>query len=257
MRHRRDRDLAYDQPFWRQRGWQMSAGFVLLVLCAGVITVASGGLDDSAGPPDPPARAAGQAVQDRVDGPLPDGAGVDGPRPVGCRTDDADQSVPVRPPQDVTWRQVNGAGMPLSASAGPVRESGPVLWCFAHTPMGAVMAANVIPRHMSGDEWLTVTKRQVVPGVAREIFVAMRSSQHLAAPRYTSNSIAGFALTSYSPELATVRLLIRVSPGSYAATDVTVAWHGGDWKVAVQAGGDLHTPVTVVTVLGGFVLWTV
>ncbi|WP_198348093.1 hypothetical protein [Plantactinospora sp. KBS50] len=163
----------------------------------------------------------------------------------------------MRPPADVTWRQLNGAGVPLSASAGPLRTTGAVQWCFAHTPMGAVMAANVIPRHMSGAEWRSVTAQQVVPGIDRDIFVAMRSSQQDAPVRYTANSLAGFLLMSYASDLATVRLLIRQVPATYGVTDYTVQWQGGDWKLRPLAGGDLHTPVTPVPDATGFVLWAV
>ncbi|MFI7602619.1 hypothetical protein [Actinoplanes sp. NPDC049681] len=237
---------ADDRPFWQQRGWQLSAAFLVLVLCSGVVTalagVSGGGSDGE--------RAAAA-------GPL--GAGVaDGQsRPAGCRTDDADQRPPQRAPDDVTWRPLNGAKIPVSPSAGPVQESGTVLWCFAHTPMGAVMAANVIPRHMSGAEWKTVTEQQVVAGVDRDVFVARRSSLPVSSTQYTANTLAGFMLLSYAPESATVRLLIRQSPAVYGTADFDLAWDGGDWKLRPLSGGELHTPVTAVTANGGFVMWKV
>jgi hypothetical protein len=247
MRHRSESGEVEDRPFWHQRGWQLSAVFVALLLCMSVVVALSGG-------PDAAAKRAEQAI---VPGPLSSGAGPDGSRPGGCHTDDTDQTAPAQPPGDVTWRPLNGAKVPLSASAGPVKSSGQVLWCFAHTPLGAVMAANVIPRQMSGSAWRTVTEQQVVAGNARDVFVAMRSSQQGAPPQYTANSMAGFMVMSYSPDTAVVRLLIKQPPAVYATTDFTVAWDGGDWKVKALAGGDLHTPVTAVTANGGFVMWKV
>ena len=247
MRHRSESGEVDDRPFWQQRGWQWSAAFVAVVLCMGVVVAFSGGPD----------AAAKSAEQPTETGPLSGGVGPDGSRPGGCHTDDTDQAAPVRPPSDVTWRPLNGANIPLSASAGPVQTSGPVLWCFAHTPIGAVMAANVIPRQMSGNDWRTVTEQQVVPGIARDVFVAMRSSQPQAPQQYTASSVAGFMLVSYSPDTATVRLLIKQLPALYGVTDFTVAWDGGDWKLQALSDGDLHTQLTAVTANGGFVMWKV
>ena len=245
MRLRSESGEVDDRPFWQQRGWQFSAFFLALVVCAGVVTLVSGGpdADDRAG------RAAA--------GPLSSGVGPDGSRPGGCRSDDSDQEPPAGPPKDVTWQPLNGGKVPLSASAGPLLTSGPLLWCFAHTPMGAVMAANVIPRQMSGSDWETVTEQQVVPGVSREIFVAMRSSDRGAPPQYVSRSLAGFMLMTYSPDEATVRLLIKDTASAYGVADYTVAWDGGDWKVRPLSDGNLHTPVKPVAANGGFVMWKV
>ncbi|MEV8504154.1 hypothetical protein AB0368_04885 [Actinoplanes sp. NPDC051475] len=243
---RTDSGTADDRPFWHQRGWQLSAAFLGLVLCSGAVTAVVGVSGD--GTDDQPRAAAGPLVPGVADGQS---------RPAGCRTDDGDQRPPQQAPEDVTWRPLNGAKIPVSPSAGPVQESGPVLWCFAHTPMGAVMAANVIPRHMSGAEWQTVTEQQVVPGVDRDVFVARRSSMPVSSAQYTANTLAGFMLLSYAPETATVRLLIRQSPAVYGTADFTVAWDGGDWKLRPLSGGELHTPVTAVTANGGFVMWKV
>jgi hypothetical protein len=244
MRHRFESGEVDDRPFWQQRGWQLSAVFVVLVVCAGLIAAFGAGSD-----------SANDADRRAATGPLSAGVGRDGSRPGGCRTDDTDQSTPLRPPGDVTWRPLNGATIPLSASAGPLQTSGPVLWCFAHAPMGAVMAANVIPRQMSGSDWSAVTEQQVVPGIERDIFVAMRSSDQETLPQYSARSLAGFMLTFYSPDTATVRLLIRDSSSVYGVTDYTVAWNGGDWKVRPLGDGNLHTPLQVVTANGGFVMW--
>ena len=248
MKHRFFSDDADDdpeeRPFWQQRGWQVSAAFFAVMLVAGTVIALGGGPDAEA---EPVAAA----------GPLSGGITLDGGRPAGCRTDDSAQSTPVRPPDDVTWQPLNGSSVPLSASAGPLRSSGPVMWCYAHTPMGAVMAAHVIPRHMSGKEWRTITDQQVVPGVGRDIFVAMRSSLEDVTPQYTASSLAGFVLMSYSPEAATVRLLIRLGPAGLGVTDYALAWSGGDWKVRPLSSGDLHTPVSPVPAATGFVLWPV
>jgi hypothetical protein len=132
-----------DLPFWQQRGWQFSAVFLAVMLvCAGVVTVVSGGPDSGAG-----------AVSERRSARSPAASVPTARGPAAAAPTTPIRSTPVQPPTDVTWQPLNGGKIPLSATAGPLLTSGPVLWCFAHTPMGAVMAANVIPRQMSGGDW--------------------------------------------------------------------------------------------------------
>jgi hypothetical protein len=239
----RKADFA-EQPFWRQRGWRLSAVFFSVALIAGAAVVLR---DQSDGSGERAARIEIASV--RIEA-------APGLRPDGCRTDDSPQNAPVRPPDDVTWRQLNGAPIPLSRSAGPQATDGPLLWCFAHTPMGAVMAVNVIPRQMSGAAWTLVVDQQVVTGQGRDIFVAMRSTVPATTPQHTVASLAGFLLLSYAPETATVRLLIK-SAQAMVTADYTVVWSGGDWKLRTLPSGDLHTPIIPAANLDGFILWQV
>ncbi|MFG1997277.1 hypothetical protein ACGFJ7_45585 [Actinoplanes sp. NPDC048988] len=230
------------RPFWQQRGWQVSAAFFGMVLVAAVVVAF---IDTEPAPT--------QSIAAR--GPLSEGAPLEGARPVGCRSDDRRQDAPVRPPEDITWRQLNGAPVPLSTSAGPRRTHGSMLWCFAHTPTGAIMAAHVIPRQLSGTDWRTIVDQQVVPSTGRELFVAMRSSIVDPPVRNTTSSIAGFSLLFYSGEAATIRLLIRAGAIGYAATDYRMAWSGGDWKIEPAETGNLYSPLTPVADPAGFILW--
>ncbi|MFK3978840.1 hypothetical protein ACI2K4_00540 [Micromonospora sp. NPDC050397] len=243
LRSGRKADFA-EQPFWRQRGWRLSAVFLAVALIAGAVVVTRGQSNGSGEP------AAGIGIEFvRIDA-------APGLRPEGCRTDDSPQNAPVRAPDDVTWRQLNGAPVPLSRSAGPQMIDGPLLWCFAHTPMGAVMAANVIPRQMSGAGWALVVDQQVANGEGRDIFVAMRSTVPETTQQHTVASLAGFSLLSYTPETATVRLLIK-SAQVMVTADYTVVWSGGDWKLRTLPSGDLHTSVMPVANLDGFIVWKV
>lgn len=236
----RGEDEAEERPYWQQRGWQLSAAFLAVALIGGALAVA-GGVSDGSGAP----VAATDTV--RIDA----GPGL---RPEGCRTDDSPQDTPAGPPDDVTWRQLNGAQVPLSKSAGPEVLDGPLLWCFAHTPMGAVMAANVIPRQMSGPMWAGATEQQVVASQGRDIFVAMRSSVPDTPLGAAPGSLAGFMLVAYSADAATVRILIR-SAQLQAVTDFSVVWSGGDWKLRALSSGDLNTPIVAISGLDGFIMW--
>ncbi|MEV6949696.1 hypothetical protein AB0N07_48935 [Streptomyces sp. NPDC051172] len=237
-------------PYWKQRSWQTSAGFLALVVLVGVfVALTSDGDGGRAG-------AAPSA------GPLTTATARDG-RPKGCRTDDsAGDALPKSAPKDISWQALGIARVPVSASAGPTRTSGVMRWCFAHTPVGAALAATVIPSQMSGSGWRTITDQQVVAGSGRDLFAFQRSTvadvDSAAESGDTSTaSYAGFAVTSYTGTDAGVRLLLRTGQG-YASTVVLLRWSGGDWKVVPDDSGSLHT--TVANVSGntnGFVLWGV
>jgi hypothetical protein len=230
-----------EKPFWRDRRWQLPAAFLALVLCTGVVAALGGGNN---------ASSSDATVSEPVIGDL----GPDGSRPQGCRTDDSNQTIPTAAP-DTTWRPFNGAETPLSASAGPLKTTGPLLWCFAHTPMGAVMAAHAISRQMSGPDWRTVTRQQLVPGLGRDYFEAMRESMDETGPLQTTNALAGFLVVKYSPTTATIRTLVRQATVMYVSIDYTVDWDGVDWKLRPLSIGGLYTRVTPVVSLVGFVLW--
>ncbi|MEU9344695.1 hypothetical protein AB0D74_26210 [Streptomyces sp. NPDC048278] len=252
------------RPFWRQRSWQLSAGFfaVVLFVAAVVALTRSGGSGSGDGTV---SARGGQVVA------LPT---MNGGRPEGCATDDGtgdgtgdgteggtgggDTTPPTAVPTDVQWRDLSGSRVPVSASAGPTMTTGPVWWCFAHTPTGAALAAHVIPSQMSGSAWRTVARMQVVAGRGRDLFVTQRATVP-DTPRGASGSsasYAGFSVVSYRKSAATVALLIKTASG-YAATNVGLRWDDGDWKVAPAADGSLHTPVQTVSGTGGFLLWGV
>ncbi|WP_341720755.1 hypothetical protein QQG74_14230 [Micromonospora sp. FIMYZ51] len=237
-----DDEMDEEQPFWRHRRWQLSASFLALALCVGLAAVLGGGRDAT------PSAAAPA-------GPVIGTLGPDGSRPQGCRTDDSAQQIPSAAPRDITWRPLNGAQTPLSASAGPLKTTGPLLWCFAHTPMGAVMATHTISRQMSGPDWPTVSQQQLVPGLGRDYFDAMRASIPDTGPVQTPNTLAGFLVVKYSPGTATVRVLVRQATVRYVSLDYTVDWNGVDWQLRPLSSGGLHTRALPVVSLVGFVLW--
>ncbi|WP_229403235.1 hypothetical protein [Micromonospora okii] len=229
-------------PFWRHRRWQLSAGFVVLALCTGTVAALVGAGDTGS-------RAAPVAR------PVIGALAPDGSRPQGCRTVDSAQRIPNAAPRDITWRTLNGAETPLSASAGPRKTTGPLLWCFAHTPMGAVMAVHTISRQMSGPDWRTVSDQQLVPGLGRDYFDAMRGSMEESGPSQTSNKLAGFLVVKYSPRTAVIRVLIRQATMRYFSVDYTADWSGVDWQLRPLNSGGLHNAAIPALSLAGFVLW--
>ncbi|MFH8445977.1 hypothetical protein ACH4D3_32820 [Streptomyces sp. NPDC018026] len=245
MQLRRRRKTEESGPYWKQRSWRLSAGFLGLVLVLGGFVAVTADHEDT--------------TLAAAEGPLSDDSVPPQERPRGCRTDDTARDKKLAP-KDVTWRSVGGAQVPVSASAGPTRTSGPMHWCYAHTPVGAALAATVIPTQMSRSDWKTISRQQVVAGHGRDMFEFRRS----AVPNIDDivegagtrvGSYVGFTVSSYSSEAARVSLLIRGAQG-FATTTIQLRWSTGDWKVAPADNGSLHTPVT--TAQGkpaGYVLW--
>ncbi|TQJ46540.1 hypothetical protein OHU34_40985 [Streptomyces sp. NBC_00080] len=235
-------------PFWRQRGWLLAAGFLAAALALSLLAVVT------RGDPPPLLETASAA------GPLTKTASDTTGRPAGCTTGDGDgdRAAPEAPPADLRWRTVGGTRVPVSAAAGPTQETGPVLWCFARTPMGAVLAAHVIPAQMTSPDWRAVTRDQVVAGFGRDLFVSQRGSFSDARLKTRRNgTYAGFLLAEYSPAAATVDVLIKSPDGPYFSTSVRLLWSGGDWKIRPANDGGLHTELSSASGTDGFVLWKV
>ncbi|MER7960485.1 hypothetical protein [Streptomyces ardesiacus] len=239
----------WEKPFWQQRGWILSAGFLATLLIIGLIALMSGG-----GTPD---RADGGPTPSPAT-PTPAGSGKPDARPAGCRTDDSDQARPTTVPKDFEWK-ANGTGLvPVSKTAGPLTYDGAVWSCYAHTPMGAVFAAQTITDHFSYPGWREVMERQVVPGPARDALVSSRSQEEdkPTSGKADAGGYAGFSILAYNKEEATVMLLLRgPNAGVYGTASVTVRWHEGDWKIVPGADGSVYSGMAQVSGTQGFVTW--
>ncbi|MDX2525486.1 hypothetical protein ACSCB1_18625 [Streptomyces europaeiscabiei] len=245
----------WEQPFWQQRGWILSAGFLVVLLVLAVLFAVTGdggeGPAGSSGDPNPEPTSTSTSKS-------PDGKGTSDARPAGCRTDDRDQAKPTGAPRDFHWK-ANGTGLvPVSKAAGPLKYDGPVWSCFAHTPLGAVMAAHSITDHLSYDGWRKVVDRQVVPGAGRDALIASRSQE---ADKSTTGSpdaggYAGFTVLSYDETQATVMVLVRgMGDGGFGSASVTVRWRDGDWKLSPDPDGTVYSGVSQVSGTDGFVTW--
>ncbi|MBE9500211.1 hypothetical protein AN217_19340 [Streptomyces qinglanensis] len=285
---RKQDDEAVDAPFWKQRGWTFSAVFLAtaLVIAAVSYFTGSGGTDDGG-------EAPRKAEKGPLTSHRPQEAGqagrTAGERPKGCHTEDEDggtpeekstartdeqntggagearrkpgadgtnPSRPTSPPEDVAWKTLDRISVPTSPSAGPTRFDGPVWWCYAHTPMGAVMAAHGILTHMSSADWRTVAEQQLVPGAGRKQFISQRSTvSQQDVENQQPGVYSGFSLPSYSKKAAEVRLLIKSANGSLSGTTVSMRWDGGDWKVEPRSNGSLFSSATSAMSNGGYVKW--
>ncbi|KXK58938.1 hypothetical protein AWW66_27000 [Micromonospora rosaria] len=223
-----------EQPFWTERSFVLSAFFVAGILVMAGLVLVTRSADEPAGPRVP----AGQVA-------LTD-----------CPPVPAAPPGPARPPEDATWRTLEaGHVIPLSVTEGPTRTEGGVLRCFARSPMGAVLAAYTIPVLLHGPQWRAVLDRQVVAGQGQEILAARLEMLADGPVRRVDGRYEGFAVDRYSPEAATVQLLVRGSTGGYSASRIELRWDGADWRLQPSAVGQLYQPVGEVLGSAGYTLW--
>src|ERR1044072_1966756 len=132
MALRRDKQESgeWEKPLLHQRGWLVSAGFLLAM--GGV---AGGGALDDVGDPD---TTSGPSASSSTKPPENDGGRSGSGRPAGCRTDDSDQSKPTKGPDDMRWKNIGSETVPISPTAGPLKYNGPVWSCFAQNPRRAL-----------------------------------------------------------------------------------------------------------------------
>lgn len=175
-----------------------------------------------------------------------------------CGLTDTNQTPPTSTPKDITWQLIKGDAMPVSPIAGPGKVEGPIARCYAHTPLGALIAASQIGDRIgvaSNREAIEILKKQAAPGPGVD-----RGLQVLTGPEVgdgsTDGQTAGFRFASYTPDTAVINLVSRMNNGTFNVATFTMKWLDGDWKIQLQDSGADSSPVSQVTSLAGFVPWS-
>lgn len=158
----------------------------------------------------------------------------------------------------MSYASVGALQVPVSASAGPLHRSGPVWSCYAHTPMGAVIAAYVIPAQLATRNWRTVADQAVVHDPARATFLRLSAHQTFT-PLSPDEAPApvGWQVVTYSPRQATVQVLATAAErDSWQVTSVNLTWAGGDWKLAMTNAGAPATDPQPLADTAGYTKWS-
>ncbi|MFJ8166505.1 hypothetical protein ACIRBY_37075 [Streptomyces sp. NPDC096136] len=229
-----------------------SAAFVAGIALLGAVIAVTGGPDESkrataapsASAPPPAAPAPGQG--------LPAGS----PCPATGETNDR---IPLDPPPAVTWSITDGFALPASRTAGPVQINGDVARCYAHNPVGALLAAvNITARAMSAKDWRAIADQQMV-GDGKMNYITTREnyekSQGTSAALRAGEhgQLAGFKYITYGTDTAVVDLVWRSPSGTLAAGPATLRWSGGDWKNEVTISAP---PGKALDNLAGYIEWS-
>ena len=173
----------------------------------------------------------------------------------------------------VRWSGFYGVELPVSAQAGPYDTSGGVAAGFAHTPLGALLAAvNIGVR--ANAQWgprifTTVIRGQVTGPDAAALLAGCQAAYDQAAQ---SDGVTGgqplgtvdvteqaFRWITYTPAAAILDL-VSAGPGASGATvrasvQMEVVWDGGDWKVVAPPGGDWGNSAAELSSLAGYTVF--
>lgn len=134
-------------------------------------------------------------------------------------------------PSDYTWTATSdGARYPVSATYGPTVQVGHTGQCFAHNPTGAAMAA-ISMMHSESEPQASEAER-------RALLSARTSNEPLDTPTPQSLDIQvfGYAIQGYSPERATVQVVLLSRSPQHVVVRFTirVVWEDGDWRYDVD-----------------------
>jgi hypothetical protein len=175
----------------------------------------------------------------------------------------ADDTLPSSAPTGITWKLVGQVAVPFSATDGPHNVSAGTATGYAHTPIGALIAAaqiNTRAGYSAGtDSWEPTLQHQFVPSADRDALLQLlrqtkADGQPVAAPGQLAQ-IAGFRFYSYTPQTATLALALRSPSGAYALITLTVQWRDGDWQMVAPPGGHWTSVVTRPNDLTGVIPW--
>jgi hypothetical protein len=170
----------------------------------------------------------------------------------------------------VRWSSFYGVDLPVSAQAGPYDTSAGVAAGFAHTPLGALLAAvnigvranarwgpriftTVIRSHVTGpDAAALLAGCQAAYGQAAQS-AGVTGGRPLGTVDVTEQA---FRWITYTPAAAILDL-VSAGPGASGATvrasvEMEVVWDGGDWKVVAPPGGDWGNSAAGLSSLAGY-----
>jgi hypothetical protein len=229
-----------DQDWFGGRRWTgiASIGFLIVVtLCALVVAIGRYGRNPSsvAAPPAAPSTAPAA--------PLP-------------------TAVPTTAPAGTTWTIYETVALPNLAGAGPAHVDGPIATGYAHTPLGALVAAvNESYRYLLApdDRWQQAADAMLAPGAGKDAWVQRRSTFPYGPQGATTGGggfaqVAGFQFVSYTPADAVIQVVTRTGSGNLQVGANHVAWDG-DWKSVMAPSGSPVGSVQVLNSLAGFVEW--
>lgn len=178
-----------------------------------------------------------------------------------CNVKVTDSSTSPKVPADLTWKTgEEGLTWPVSKSVGPTKTVDGFDACFAHSPLGAALAAQTAN--------YSVFDTSHTPKAALEFYladsagkskaVALGAEQDTAAQTRSSGlNPAGFTVDSYTKSTAVVTLVYSYpsSATGYFGTPITMVWADDDWKASVLDNGGAFAGKPTTPNEGEFIAW--
>lgn len=259
---RDDEGQEHELP-WARPAFMVAAAFFVVVLALGVWLVTKGHANHPVTGPPPVATATTT---------VPPTLGSTGVRPPSstskpdtatCNLPPGDQTVPTVAPSGVTWQLFDALALPFSKAAGPERVEGGQATCFAHSPVGALIAipqiADRVGLSTNWEQLKQMADSQIMPGVGRDAFLKLAAADlkqpSPPLPPGTFPQLAGFSFITYTPQVAVVQYVSRNDQGGLVQLTQTADWSDGDWKLALLPDGATSPPGQAVSSLVGYVMW--
>jgi len=235
----------------RRRNRFLAACLVAAALTGSAVTVVvvlAAGASRSGTTPDravPPAAAAVASAAAGVPGNGGDGAGA--------------------LPTDLTWSDLAGIALPVSARSGPRDTGAGLARGFAHDQGGAVLAAVHITARINpqlGPAVFEPTLRTQVVGagatpmreMTAQAYAEMRQQAGVADGQPLGRlaaTLRGYQVLSYRDDAAVLRLLIESAGPTgdllEASTQVQMVWTGTDWALTAPGNGRFDEAVSVAS----------
>lgn len=138
-----------------------------------------------------------------------------------------DQAVLDAAPKNTKWVTTDSGWIgPVSKTAGPVVDT-PIRSCFEHSAEGALYAAM----------WAYIQVNEIpeayMPTLIGPGADATRESRTKKST--ATVQLVGYRYISYTPERATIRVMIKIPSGTYRSWDMVMEWHDGDWRFWVPS----------------------
>ncbi|WP_322751402.1 MULTISPECIES: hypothetical protein, partial [unclassified Frankia] len=171
-----------------------------------------------------------------------------------------DPGLPTLDFSDLTWADFHGFALPVSPSAGPRQRADDRASGFAHTPLGATLAAVNITFRIGSSVSPAVfepTIAEQTTGTDQPALVAQtrRDAADEGVPARLTGRLpdpvfrfAGVRFDAVTPD----RIVLYVATAAdqptgttvYAAGRAEVRWERGDWRVVAPPGGNWTTVTT-------------
>jgi hypothetical protein len=259
-RNERERDI--DQLPWTRPGFVLAGLVVVLALACGLY-LAFGGRGHHAAASSPAAPAPTAVPTTRS--PAARSTSPTKRASAGCNVPPGPQAVPQVAPTDITWQLWRGVALPSSTSAGPAGAHGDIATCFAHSPLGALLAAVQLPYRVGySPQWLAAVDAMTVPNAGRQALIRLVRSSiatqgtgflYAPTPENQIQQVAAFQVVSYDGETAVIDLVERNESGTMGVAPFTVQWLDGDWRLVLAPTGALSGPAQPVSSTVGYIAW--
>ncbi|WP_239405200.1 hypothetical protein [Frankia sp. Cj3] len=182
-----------------------------------------------------------------------------------------DPGLPTLDFSDLRWADFHGLALPVSPTAGPHTLADDRASGFAHTPLGAALAAiNIAVRTDAG-----VGAYIFEPAIAEQTTgvdqpallerVRTTAAQHAVPARLTGRfsdpifRYAGVRFDAVTPDRIVLHLATAAETAAgttvYASGRMELRWERGDWRVVAPPGGNWDTVTTPITSTAGFQLF--